>query len=94
MNWDTIEGQWRQLRGQIKAKWAKLTDDDLATLSAKKNALVGRIQERYGIVRDEAENQVDEWMARLGRSLDRLEAPEPSSHDGSSDGEETSARRS
>jgi uncharacterized protein YjbJ (UPF0337 family) len=87
MNWDTIEGQWKQLKGQIKAKWAKLTDEDLASLSAKKNELVGKVQERYGIVRDEAERQVDEWMTKLGRSGEKpgpKGAPEP---DGPSAGE-------
>jgi uncharacterized protein YjbJ (UPF0337 family) len=49
----------------VKSKWAKLTDDDLADISAKKDKLVGKIQERYGIMRDEAERQVDEWVAKI-----------------------------
>ncbi len=65
MNWDQIEGEWKQIGSQIKAKWAKLTDDDVATLKAKKDDLVGKIQERYGILKDAAENQVDEWMKEL-----------------------------
>ena len=65
MNWDKIAGQWKQIGSQVKAKWAKLTDDDLMAISARKDALIGKIQERYGIMRDEAERQVDEWLARM-----------------------------
>jgi uncharacterized protein YjbJ (UPF0337 family) len=62
MNWDQIEGQWKQVQGKVKAKWGKLTDDDLTTISGHKDQLVGRIQERYGIQKDEAERQVQEWQ--------------------------------
>ena len=65
MNWDTVKGDWNQAKSEIKSKWAKLTDDDLKLLEAKKDALVGKLQERYGIVRDDAEKQVDEWIAKL-----------------------------
>jgi uncharacterized protein YjbJ (UPF0337 family) len=65
MNWDQLEGQWAQTKSAIKAKWAKLTNDDLTALEAKKDALVGKIQERYGIMKDAAEKQVDEWIAAL-----------------------------
>jgi len=61
MNWDRVQGEWKQLSSQVKSKWAKLTDDDLKNVSAKKDALVGKIQERYGIARDEAERQVAEY---------------------------------
>lgn len=64
MNWDRIAGQWKQIGSQVKAKWAKLTDDDLMAIGARKDALVGKIQERYGVMRDEAERQVDDWIAR------------------------------
>jgi uncharacterized protein YjbJ (UPF0337 family) len=65
MNWDQIEGQWKQLSSQVKTQWAKLTDDDLKGVSAKKDELVGKIQERYGVMREEAQRQVDEWMQKL-----------------------------
>jgi uncharacterized protein YjbJ (UPF0337 family) len=65
MNWDRVQGEWKQLSAQVKSKWAKLTDDDLKDVSAKKDALVGKLQERYGVLRDEAEKQVDEWLAKL-----------------------------
>jgi uncharacterized protein YjbJ (UPF0337 family) len=65
MNWDRIQGEWKQLSSQVKTKWGKLTDDDLKVASAKKDDFVGKIQERYGILRDEAEKQVDEWLAKI-----------------------------
>jgi uncharacterized protein YjbJ (UPF0337 family) len=65
MNWEQIEGQWKQLKGHAKSKWGKLTDDDLKNLVGKKDVLVGKIQQRYGIAKDEAEKQVDEWTAKL-----------------------------
>jgi uncharacterized protein YjbJ (UPF0337 family) len=61
MNWDQIEGKWKQAAGKAKAKWGKLTDDDLQVIRGKRDQLVGRIQERYGIAKDEAERQVDEF---------------------------------
>jgi len=61
MNTDKIEGKWKQMKGSIKTRWGKLTDDDLTVIEGQKDQLVGRIQERYGIARDEAQRQVDEW---------------------------------
>ncbi|HEY6460402.1 MAG TPA: CsbD family protein [Polyangiaceae bacterium] len=65
MNWDRIAGEWKQIGSRVKAKWAKLTDDDITAVGAKKDAFIGKIQERYGIMRDEAERQVDEWLAKM-----------------------------
>lgn len=70
MNWDRIEGQWSQLKGDLKSKWAKLTDDDLSNMAGKKDQLVGKLQERYGVMKDEAERQVDEWIAKLSPDTD------------------------
>ena len=61
MNWDQIEGKWKQAAGGIKQKWGKLTDDDLTVISGKKDVLVGKIQERYGLAKEEAQKQVDEF---------------------------------
>jgi len=61
MNWDQIEGKWKQSVGQVKEKWGKLTDDDLTVIAGKRDQLVGKVQERYGIMRDEAERQVNEF---------------------------------
>lgn len=70
MNWNQVEAQWKQLEAQVKSRWAKLTDDDLKNLSAKKDMLIGKIEERYGILKDEAERQVDEWLSKLSPSRD------------------------
>ena len=61
MNWDRIEGQWRQLKGQAQQKWGKITDDDWDLIQGKRVELVGKIQSLYGKRRDEAEREVDEW---------------------------------
>ena len=66
MNWSQVEGQWKQVKAQLKSKWAKLNDDDLENLTAKKDELVGKIQERYGVLKDEAERQVDAFVESLG----------------------------
>jgi uncharacterized protein YjbJ (UPF0337 family) len=61
MNWDRIEGNWKQFTGRVKEQWGKLTDDDLDMIAGKRDQLVGRIQESYGITKDEAERQVDQF---------------------------------
>jgi uncharacterized protein YjbJ (UPF0337 family) len=58
MNWDQVEGKWKQLKGSVKQKWGKLTDDDLDVVTGKRDQLVGKIQERYGITREEAQRQI------------------------------------
>lgn len=65
MNWDRIEGQWKQYKGQVQQRWGKLTDDDLDVIDGKREELVGRLQKRYGQTRDELETQVDEWSREL-----------------------------
>ena len=65
MNWDRIEGNWRQLKGKAKEQWGKLTDDEFDTIAGKRDQLVGRIQESYGISQDEADKQVKDWETRL-----------------------------
>ena len=65
MNWEKIEGNWKQFKGQARTKWGKLTDDDLEMAKGKREILIGKIQERYGQRRDEIERQVDEWMRKL-----------------------------
>ena len=65
MNWQQVEGQWKQVKAEMKSQWAKLTDDDLKNLAAKKDNIVGKLQERYGIVKDDAEKQVDAFIEKL-----------------------------
>jgi uncharacterized protein YjbJ (UPF0337 family) len=62
MNWDRVEGNWKQFAGKAREKWGKLTDSDWQTIGGKKDQLVGRIQERYGIAKDEASRQADDWI--------------------------------
>jgi uncharacterized protein YjbJ (UPF0337 family) len=66
MNWDLIEGKWKQITGSARERWGKLTDDDMETLTGQKGQLVGKIQERYGIAKTEAEKQADAWSHALG----------------------------
>lgn len=65
MNWDQIQGNWRQFKGQAQQQWGKLTDDDLDRIEGKQEELVGRIQQRYGTSREEAEREVDRWSGNL-----------------------------
>jgi uncharacterized protein YjbJ (UPF0337 family) len=65
MNWDRIEGEWKQLRGKVREQWGDLTDDDVDRIAGKRDQLAGKIQERYGVARDEAERQIDEWTEDL-----------------------------
>ncbi len=71
MNWDTIEGNWKQLRGKVREQWGKFTDDDLDRIAGKRDQLVGRIQERYGKAKDEAENEVRRWEESSDRPAGR-----------------------
>jgi uncharacterized protein YjbJ (UPF0337 family) len=64
MNWDRIKGNWREYKGKAKQQWGKLTDDDLDVVEGKREELAGKIQSRYGIAKDEAERQIDEWQNR------------------------------
>lgn len=61
MNWNRIEGNWKQLKGQVLEQWGKLTDDDFDVVDGKREQLAGKIQERYGIARETAERQISEW---------------------------------
>ena len=65
MNDDKIKGQWKQLAGKLKSKWGKLTDDDLKIAEGNSEYLAGKIQERYGVARDEAHKQVKEFDSTL-----------------------------
>ena len=59
--WDKIAGNWKQFQGEVRKQWGKLTDDDLEQARGERDKLVGRIQERYGVAKDEASRQLDEW---------------------------------
>ncbi len=65
MNWDQIEGNWKQYTGKAKEKWGKLTDDDLIVIAGKRDVLAGKIQEHYGIAKDQAQKELDEFSKTL-----------------------------
>jgi len=73
MNEDRVQGKWKQMKGALKSRWGKLTDDDLDVIEGQKDQLVGKVQERYGIAKDEAQKQVDEWN-RVNRDAEVREA--------------------
>lgn len=61
-NLDVLKGNWEQLKGEVKEKWGKLTDDDLVELAGQRDKIIGKIQERYGVAKEEAEKQFNEWF--------------------------------
>jgi uncharacterized protein YjbJ (UPF0337 family) len=76
MNIDQLEGKWKQYKGQIREKWGHLTDDDLQVIAGKRDKLIGRVQERYGIAKERATEQVDAFLHTL---------PEPPAEDSTSE---------
>ena len=69
MNWDRIEGNWKQFKGDVQRQWGKLTNDDLDVIEGNHEKLVGKVQERYGIAKDEAERQVNAWQPQEPRRV-------------------------
>jgi uncharacterized protein YjbJ (UPF0337 family) len=61
MNWDIVEGNWKQFRGRLQEQWGELTDDDLDRIDGKRDQLLGRLQEKYGLTKDEASRRLDSW---------------------------------
>ena len=64
MNVDTLKGQWKQLKGKAQRQWGKLTDDELDQIEGDRDVLIGKVQERYGRTREQAQREVDDWMGR------------------------------
>ena len=62
MNWDQIEGKWMQMKGSLKQQWGRLTDDDLDVIAGKRDKLIGKLQERYGYHKEDAQKKADEWL--------------------------------
>ena len=65
MNWDQVEGNWKQYKGQIMSKWGKLTDDDIESINGKRTELLGLIQTRYGRDKEQAEVEIDHWIKHI-----------------------------
>jgi len=66
MNWDQVKGKWHEVKGSIRAKWGELTDDEIEELDGNREKMVGKIQQKYGVAKEEAEKQVDEWTKGHG----------------------------
>ena len=73
MNWDQVEGKWKQMKGSVRQKWGKLTDSDYEQIAGSRDQFVGRLQERYGYTKDKAEKELDEWMSN--ERFDETEVP-------------------
>jgi uncharacterized protein YjbJ (UPF0337 family) len=65
MDWNRVEGNWKQTKGKVREQWGKLTDDDLDVVAGKREQLEGKIQERYGIAKDRVRKDVDDWLDRM-----------------------------
>jgi uncharacterized protein YjbJ (UPF0337 family) len=65
MNWDQVEGTWKQYKGQMREKWGELTDDDIHVVAGRRDELIGKIQERYGYAKDRAAKEVDSFVKTL-----------------------------
>jgi uncharacterized protein YjbJ (UPF0337 family) len=65
MDWNRVEGNWKEVKGKVKEKWAKLTDDDLTAINGQRDQLEGRLQKRYGYAKDQARKDVDTWFSTL-----------------------------
>ncbi len=68
MNWERVEGNWMQIKGKVREQWGKLTDDDIDVIGGRREQLAGKIQERYGVAKEEAEKQLATWERRADDS--------------------------
>jgi uncharacterized protein YjbJ (UPF0337 family) len=66
MNWERVEGNWKQFKGKVKQQWGKLTDDHLDVIAGNRDVLAGKVQEAYGISKEEAEKQIEQFEDRYG----------------------------
>jgi uncharacterized protein YjbJ (UPF0337 family) len=64
MNWDQIEGNWMKAKGKLRQQWGELTEDDIDVINGKRQELAGRLQERYGYQKEQAEKEIDNWMKK------------------------------
>jgi uncharacterized protein YjbJ (UPF0337 family) len=76
VNWEQTKGKWNQMKGAVKKQWGELTDDDLAVIAGQRDQLLGKIQERYGIAKDEADKQVKTWESMKVNELEDVQSEE------------------
>src|ERR1700732_567999 len=79
MDWNRVEGHWKEVKGKVKEKWGKLTDDDLTAINGQREQLEGRLQQRYGYAKDQARKDVDTWFSTLKKRRFRSTRPLTSS---------------
>lgn len=65
MNWDQIEGKWKEYKGKARSSWGEFSDDEIDQIAGKREQLIGKLQQRYGLEREEAERQADDWARNL-----------------------------
>lgn len=70
MNWEQVEGDWKSFKGKVREQWNKLTDDDVGVVAGQKDQLVGAIQKRYGVAKEEAHTQLNSWLTSLKEKID------------------------
>lgn len=71
MNWDVIEGSWKEVKGRVKESWGDLTDNEITEIEGKRDRMVGVLQRKYGLAKMDAEREVDEWADKLSGALNR-----------------------
>lgn len=69
MNNDVLQGKWTQMKGEVRRQWGKLTDDDVAQIQGNSEKLIGKLQERYGYARDQAQKEYDAWMSKSDQTI-------------------------
>ncbi len=72
MNWDQVAGDWKQFKGSVKERWGRLTDQDLTAIEGKRDQLIGKLQERYGIAKEEAEAELERFSTEAKRRPNEL----------------------
>jgi len=82
MNWDEVQGKWKQVKGSVHQQFGKLTDDDFEMIAGQREKLIGKLQERYGYAREEAQKRADEWMRTMPSQASSHQQPPPPPHRG------------
>ena len=77
MNWDQIEGRWQEVKGSLREKWGKLTDGDIENIRGKKDELLGALKRHYGVEREKAQHEVDEWLRTVEQKLGMRSGEKP-----------------
>jgi uncharacterized protein YjbJ (UPF0337 family) len=90
MNWDQIQGKWKQVKGSVRQEWGELSDNDLEMIAGSRDKLIGKLQERYGFVKEEAQKRADEFVKKLTEPAHSQTQQPTGSHQGS---QEQAARR-